>query len=1857
MSFFGTCFRCGALLASISAALAQIGAAFVALPSAIAAEFLDLIDTAQRWASRILENRTLALTLFILLLIGGTVGYVAYYETSVFLSAIDIAYSLFVRVWQPFNRYVLLTLRDFLRDAWAAYNTILVYVFARFSLLFTDLLDVIECVLQNLNFITLLRFLRPLWEFVYSMFFVFTTGPIVLARNAVVNTMTPLYFTEVPGQPTDARYEFPGPGDSAYMGRFDPVGFGAFPGNDPTADPTLNPFQYSLRVARTLYRDVANIVGTTGRLFVDVASDTRQPSALLMGNLLRSVDNQDSTMRKLADVLTRITSFVAGSSFYPFEAVPTTEPGGTQAVFEQRYRKDVEKVISTIYRIIARIVRYLFLLVNDVTTVSRVSINVDDKRAFSGATLEQMFQGFPVIDLIINGNLLAQQPLNIIRANYELCRISASYYQLPFMSHYLQNTAEYTGILAQAPALQVAITDATVITHIEECLTLTKPTPFNGARAATQLFEVSSSIDDDDDFQANFNALGGAAFIPGANCPLWRGDGVLSFEQRIDYIGEIFDIVQEIAFFLQDPTCSGTLTAVEKAFQRGAFDVVECFIDRLLHSAIYTIDLLTTTTALRLAGQSTVNIGGRDFEKCFDNPLIPIYYYSLEGCINRLFSDLLFERDPTDGSPRQCAAYYEGPPPGVTLLPAALESQEASALLCFIARLSTDLGGFFTNVCDLVSEGFRIESGDIFNGFFDLVILQPTADLRCNQFRKRSIPFADQRHAQSAPWKARLIGAHLFAARVASETRRLGPSLGQCLRPTAETTCSAAPHFAAVFDCIERQLLPHNDTLLHKHLVRSSFVRNIILRGTQLVDALYGCPDSDVVRYTAWAHSTLATAHRAAHSFAQFFFDYSSAHSTCEDRAKATHPADAESVYMQCVHDDPTYNATLVDSVRHFDGTCGETLRKFGFAYTARSVPIHALCMWLYGVGARANARGYSALPLEDYLRFDRLPLALTSSTQLLAPGDRTALGADYEQPPPLPSVFQAEPQYNATAAPSAVFQRWANSIRANFPLAGKVHAMGTFYADLHDQLVMQAGEYEVEELDTKHTALVNNALALSHAYTAPETLKAFDKFVHRKRSVPLSETSPLTQLSDALRSSTLGWQGEFRDVVYTASVVRTRNATAQRAVVRTANFAHHIDWDGAVEPIIDGTLLHRGRENGMAALHQLAYALRARDGSHSSRWLARHRIPLETASVASSVLGTAFRILNRRLRLESMPPTQSLAVALDVMSGQYAPQDLSDWAAGRLGYIVGKGFVSQDEYAVYMQNEQTQRERWASAYALSLQPTDEARGFLVGPRRDQHIPRRLPPSDTTLGDRVRNILRMRRRRSASRAVSHVARAQFLVRNGIAHLDTQPHRHAGHNLTSVTTHQIAALGGCVDPVTEAAEWIIALFVDNFDIVEFTQPIVDYGVTLVGAVADLVDQVVADPTGTLLDPIRCNPPADYTLNGGGTYKLGCIPYANERWLDWVEPFPQNSAKGLFGVLESDGQIDWPDKLITQRCAVPRNPDALCPNSDISLWSDLTDTLTGPVATTFDPQQWVDSICFVDHCVLDPTMPLCPVLDYCPQEYVDLVDEGTFANGLDVLLAWLRAVRLWVVELFAATSYDRGLISLLFIAFALGPFYPVLAQIALIVPIGHALFTQSPEQFLYPLFPLYILHETLPLLAWLLWFVAVSLGALGAPIAIDVSPVRDAILFVMPDQLVATVLDVVPLVSDIASDFIVTLQNNTQATTNLEEMFCALLSTVKLAEWVAFAAALLFIAYIALRLLRPILDVLLSVLTGIIDIALACLSFRRGQRIATALGTIDDLEERSPDPTALETVVIEETEEDMPIDTRLRRRRKF
>ena len=1878
-----------ALITQIAVSLGRIVVQAVLLPFRIlGAVFTTLLGIGTDFL-RLVQSRQLSLTAVGLGVLILAVGAIGVFQTNFIIISQDVLYEC---VWSPLYevvwKFVIKTIIGLTQILGAAYNTIIEYIVVRGSMWYEDTADIIDCVLRTGDILRLLALPSALWRFVYSLFFIFTTEGRLSRRQPVADT--PLFYHSPNIDPVITT--FLGPTNEFPDAKDMDGGFGAFGPAENVIE--TNFVSITQLILSNFYKDYAKIIGTTGELVASIASDLQRPAGKLGLNFLLRTSAADSYFGRVGDIFARVVSFVSFTWAYP-PSGPSPEAGYSETRFK------AEAVIVQIFRIVGSVLRFVFLIFNDLFTVNRPdpvgpecgSVDYSVRREVLA-----LFKGLFVVDLFLLGEFNpGVLNLNIFRSNWEFCRINALMYHFPRTSGFM------------AGDTFAVYTSGAYESHAEKCGVLTKGTfPISIQGDILEPRQGFGFVANDDEWESP----SGISWID--LCNEWSGEGPIDVTNRIDYLGELFDIFKAILKLTIDPFNE---PEPGKVFEetRIQVDVAEQFIDRALHSIIYTIDIL---------GAPAINTGNTFVnDVCRRYPLLFIYNYFLESSIVALF-----ERVVWGGEESRLPGVTENAQPFCSKVILKNDDEprqnmmtnKQNWILCFIGRLSIDGNGLFKLICKVLD--FEIE-------LLGVKILSAIQNMKCS-FPKRSVPTLEEARKTAemvaSYWVRIGLSAHILAMQFFSELRKNSALFDECalgddsVLALCQSECSLGPCVPPVFDCLAHGA--PNNTFLYSGVVTYRGITQRAAMSVSLVaDFVYGCPDSDLQAYFQWSSALLEMTRDFFVRFYTYVFDYSAAYSTCmeaADRARkeGKFAAEIERDYLRCVgapvaSESP--GAPLNESATYFrdslqssgigvdSGTCGWVLAQHGFlvdtnapnsdtdaAFTA----LYRMCAFLHAFGARATSSGTSQRSLSDYVHGYQAPLALMSATARLdttrAPVAQLLPGAaGAHDPAPTLRAYLAPSTYKA---PNKTLH-WrvralVRHIQKSFTSSASMVATGTYFADVHDEVLQRSHHMSIAEMDDREEELRQKATAkIANVVTDREAVKQrFTKNMAKLRTVKQKVST--ADVFDAVHRSMV-WQTKTEQGAEYEAVVhfqRGGNLHPSRFVVNlheNATYArrvhHHgvpVSW-GAASAVVRGTSENR---RGDPSLFQAA-AVAMRNVEHVHDVLVFKNGLHMTHAVRSSqvILSSAMRIVNRRLRLQALPPVQAALMTLDVLTNSDTAK-LEAWSRGDLGYIVGEGFVPTGDYDLYMQEEQAQRERWSRAYSIGLSEEELIEAPLLSRRyatqlrleRERVRRHALPRRKITLCDVARCDLRRH---------NFFSRAKFLVRHNLAHTEEHVHVHAPHHWhfrhlalranTSHERHEVLRL---------------AASTSHFDSLEFAQMALDR-ITLDVTVDDFVESFTSfgerlwnaifaafsDPSDFFTDiiiAVSCAGPGAYRAAGTDTYTIGCIPYFPERILDFWEQFPQNLAnKGVWSLIEGPGYIEWPTGMVRRDCDVARIPDSICPNPQPFLWDAYVEN-EPPGRPGLDSSVLRDAVCLVDYCPValgqaSPNFPFCPVCDVCIRDYFSAFEKG-FVTGFDVLLVWNALLRDWIRLVFSNNIFVFyfvilypliALYDILTIPF-LGPVFNIVFPI--IVPLGDALFFQRPERLLYPLYPLYALSFAFPFVGWALYFFTLfpTIATAFTGTLYDTAPLLAFLDDYLPDAILITVLNFVrnlPLLDQVVdlsvlAPIVTTLEMRRTAGVTEEEALYSFYAFILVPVTFAVLYIGFYLLLNVLTIIGPIFSFLGIVLGELINIVRTIFDYLLRARVRQARRDIAELQDTTETTEARNRRRLRDLEDEVEAD---------
>jgi len=2024
-------FRILSLGVGIGVSVLSVLAEAVLLPFRIFTELVLIVLGLLPFVTTIIQNRRLAVLILLLVAVVLLLGFFALTQTGFVLSAIDALYEcILAPIYEIVYKFVINTAIGLFQILAAAYNTILQYIVVRGRLWFIETSDVIQCILNTTNVLELLKLPGILWKFIYSLFFILTTEA-RLSRREIFTARTlgltglqislgsmvrPFYepnempvivgpqfnpFNQIPDGFSETFYpnakEFPG-------------GFGAF--GDPVFTNPQNPASVFRHLVKNIYAELAVIVGKSGNLVFQIASDLQRPAGKFALNLIVTSSAQGSYFGQFADILARIVQFISLSWSQPLSNPPfpsgtfNGRPPGATGYSDLHFK--INSIIAKGFRIAADVIRYITLLLNDILTVQRpapfdpVCDNVDFTDPFE---IAQLFQGFPVIDLFLNPFTPGggTYNLNIFRSNWEFCRQKAIQYHFPV---HMNSLGEFSpGVESLQLRLELVRAGTTILNPIGaileglgvfEAIGIQTPqanfeayiedlieNAYNNIillwqRSATQCgiltrdtFPIQSTLQGNYDVRFvqyadfinrdDYEQGGGSSAGWQEACQRWDGLRFIRTDDRIDYLGEAFDIINNIATLVIDPFDErfGTTEAAEELRDEveqseNAIQLAECIVDRLVNGLIFTIDSTAARTAELALGLPTT---------CANFPFTFLFHLGLESCVIFALEDVAFEpaMGPAftqQGEVSKCRDFVH--PEGVPDNPMEdanyfsqgrvnTEIDQQNIFYCLIAKLSVEDNGFFGSLCD-------VTQSDLLTG----VVTLPTiiCDDGREEERKRSVPDLEEKRQRTIramdPTRKFMIRAQLFMMQLSSEMRASSDAFDECVGfgdsvlSACNSTCSLTPCVDETFDCFADRL--ENGTLLHRVATDNRAVAERLVTLVAMgADFLYSCEDSDIASYLSWSTGMFTAFRDFFVRFSTFAFDYGTAYSDCMQKAVEQTEAGAsrsevERAYAECIgapvpNPDPPnapanktrdyYRESLFEAgITPESGTCGAIMHTTGFALDRNPSGsttsgyaydmIYRGCSFMHAFGARANHRGWATLPIKDFVHPWRAGLAVSSSTAELNVVETEAF-KQLPAKPALPKILSERPllvgggndndnnsDSQTGRTPKSDASVLVESVRKSFMSYATVIAVGTYLADMHDLLLHSKMPRPAHVLDKEARNMRINAVQglMRARRNKTATMEQFEANVRAERSSKgttgrkkhHTSADSFAKVFNAVQQ-TISWHARTESgVEYDAAVnFRDADGTALHYDVllrhgKESNYSHMAHQQmtpvsaSNLAAIIRGTARVAG---GEVSLHQAArVALDELEHLHGVRMFRDSAHVNRALSAARVVLSTAMRIVNRRLRVEALPPVQAAVMSLEVMT-QSSDRELELWSRGELGYIVGEGFVPIEDYNLYMEEQQEERERWMRLYSAHMSEDELNNAALISHKwanqrrlntefRQRHA---LPTPHGYLWDMWYdpNV----RRHGFAR------RARFLVKHNLAHADQHLHHHVPDNwqyraaaLRANTSDErmrvlsLAAAGSdqaMLQAMTRSAQ-LAGLSVDFEELLE---PLIDglteFGTELWMRISEFFEGFgdIEVRFNEFIMAITCPGPGAYRLAGSDPYKLGCIPYISERTFNFWESFPRSPTlnKGFYGFIEGPGYIEWPSEMIVADCGYQRNGVAQCVDPPPFLFDAYFSNEEGA-----SPELNTDllelSACLSDYCPLLTAQeaqgfPLCPVCDYCVRTYQSAFDFG-FTNGFDVILVWIGLLRAYIRLIFS-TDIAFTFVLLFFPLFALSdilsPFGPAFnIVLTVLVPLFDTLFSQNPQRLLFTLWPLYILHEALPLISWGVWVFALfpTVASAWLSMPYDTAPVLEIVDLILPDSLALTVLTFIrnnaflgTLIDFSFVDPVITLLTNN---VNMSPTLAQTIYSVFAVILVPITAAILVVAGIAilysLRLLVPILRFLATLLREAFAIFTRVRTFLFRRRIRVLRANVSDLEDQQEVDAARNRRRISDLEEEEQKDAK-------
>lgn len=1910
-------------------ALARMLFALALLPFNVVAVLLGALFVSVPVALNAMQDKTRTLIAFVVLASVLVLGFFMLHETSAFLTFYDFAATCVVgRVWQFVSKVLLVNLTHLWCIVAEAYNIMLAYFISRGQELIVSVQDIVVCVVDIGNPLYFFGLPSAFWTWISSLFYIVSTSPLV-SRNEFFGggpgTLT--YYAEFPapappgGGVTDA-YEFPSD-------------FGAF-GPAPTVDANdefVGPDRMgrSRYIARTFFHDFFEIVRRTGALVTQVASDLQRPAGRFAVNLIVRVDVSTSYWGQVGDLLSKATCFVIGTWAYEVDAASSL--GDRQRGYSQT-RFEVESIIGQGFRIVACAQRWLALLFNDLTTFNRAIPAASGTCETIPDPISNLFIGFPIVDIILasfDAQAYGTDNLNINRANYEYCRLRALTF---YFEDYVAEVSDesVSDLLTHSGACEQGVMAGSFVSSPQ----LFVPTTFrrfaNGFKCGTtsQCLDAGLAPTEADEFaEKACDIWYGDTTLAQSNRVDYLHEAVLCIYDTIMLFTDPYReasatatarrretyISLDLAECFIDKFTHGAVAAISEAAVGG--ESLSCPAE------------ISWITFWDLSLQTCL-VDAIEFVYSNDNPDSPggggLLCYNVVGVPVLDPNDV--EEEAVDNNALLC-------------LLGALSNRVGSVFETICDFLETDFGvfgpiqemqceGYRKRSVRSFEELHRPRAGKLRQWATRayLYLAGVASEVRSSS-RALDTCILDEHNSTLAQC---LDGA-------ACGTSRCSGDVLDCLhgnvRNDTELARLTSPHNwlvrNAVFlgahvadlasGCRDNIISQSNDllgtltTLAHDLLVRFGLVafdftqaygrcmeratraseRGLFADQVQLVylRCLYGEPDTEFDAPHA-ASTDTPTSNDTENSSSN-----SSSNSAYVMQAPLSH-ALSRALANVTHGSDPWHTELASHGIESERTMCGTVLNDFGFALDtgAKRLPrakqsgnyvVHRLCTFVHAFAVRSSLHGGPSVG--RFLDGWTAPSALlastsgidTSAASLLETWPATnndahrllldTLEADGERVRDFARRLESNTRDSAgNGDGESLLTGFASLLYRSMRSTGSLYEAGTYMADVHDELVAKAAGRTSHELDAAEFELRQRASkhVLSLAASPERAARRFKERLGAKPQ-PRRTEHVLEAFAHALHWTAETSDGVSMDVNLKSGLGGPLLFSVRLHSNETA--AHGERWTmvpaARVKSVLLETAMHgddddvqlRGRaltlERQFDRMHALAHG--------------------EAVRVSSAIFSTAFRIVNRFVRAQSLPPYQASVMALDVLANS-APENLAAWTRGELGYIVGTGFVERAIYDDYMAGEEELRRRHMSLFSTQITEDDIHASFLIDGRAVKRRQRRraaeqktaLPGSSllqrlrrAMFGTRDGRRLRMRNRHTIAR------RAQFIVQHDLHAHDEHGHRlvpptlkelhraakhmrESGAHADLETRRRFNVLASSDDVnayLLSLLEWALAQLGAVVDFAALEDTLIQFGDDALMAIETFFDGLLQGGTA-FFDDLACTGPGAYRKGGTEPYVLGCVPFAPERLLSQVEQFTANpSGKGFFGFFEGPGYVEWPAEMIAVPCAARDLPDSQCPNPAPPLWQPFTDG-SGTVSDAFD--DFADGLfdtyfCFSDMCPLPAasvtapaSYPLCPVCDLCVQQYVSAFDFG-FTDGVVNLVYVSMAADAYLGLLFGGTMTETTLFVVMFLIWTLGAYVPFVNRglawtIVALAVFGKLAFVQSTELFL-SLVPLIVLYELLPFVGWTLFALyGLELSSPGT-LTTDVVPFVQSLL---PAPLVLALLQFLEgnaVVSFLTGGntapiaaLIVRLQAFETMGVTVAGTLYFFLSFVNLIVLALLLLLALGLVYGASRLVLPLAQFALSMLEQALVIVRAYRVMARGIAIRANSAAIDEL---SDDQAAL------------------------
>jgi hypothetical protein len=1050
-------------------------------------------------------------------------------------------------------------------------------------------------------------------------------------------------------------------------------------------------------------------------------------------------------------------------------------------------------------------------------------------------------------------------------------------------------------------------------------------------------------------------AKGSLAFNPGPPlelCPEWNGADIPLPEERINYVGELVEVVFDLVdtFINQPPEPSLSLKLEETA------DVVTLWLNLIIDSLLFVVNAIADPIGCAL-GSSIEEWFGVRF------PAVAI------ATIELAFSD-------------SCA-----------LAIVEVDSRD-NIFLCVVAlssRAAPD--SFWGDLCSL------IDGLDFVSGSLSLNCLRAKRKRDLGQVRVEPRPLT------WSQWYG------LYAPYYAYETRSALHAFDYCftnantshmLPPVCKSACSARVCVDGALDCVQKQLLAANDTKNGwiERLQPDSYWRTAARATMMASDTWFGCVDGDSEMIYRAINSTVSVLRDLSARTSAASVVFGTAHARCTEQADWSN----STVYLHCIGLEPlaeTWEETLELNNITKSTLCGALLHEHGIELQSTdSVYTGCLTMLAYGSMARATHAIAKDVALAEFLSGWTVASAVSRSTEQietveswnLHPRNTSWWGALMIDGPVGPAPEKSQARIDALASDKVV--------RSVHDASSLMYAYFNYLADTYQHIITQpiAGP----EKDLMAKALFRDRVASVGIAVAKQAAPVRQSRLEFNQKVVANDYKARTQAGTMeiarFYGQSLMWVDRlYFDIVNSASQVVVQRSgfddvvgagvleeqlaigdgslvemriepqlysggalvlppkLAMRAprhwssTVVLADYYHAhrkgivkspatgpegdfsrvnlIDIVVALESFCtNGTAKRDARD--IADARQSAAVLRKLDSQVVAANIGSKSIEKvlgEGAVVAGRIgLRLLWSLVSRTLRLESMSSVQAAAVVIDVITngdrvGTDGENNLKQWLAGERGYIIGVGYVERHAYDYYMEQESLTRRVLTNGIFSPLLPEERNLvGFATVARR-----RMLERSAMTRkqfraardgvvfalpGKTPWGLFVERQRNRLRRRITFLHRTRFLHEHGIE----DEHLHIVAPTT--WTHYEAALNASVSGNTTErrvlSELVVATAGDN----EFLYSLWDetlaavFGIDRpVGATRDQLYDTIEENAANFFSDLSssiqqffdetivaatCPSEQAYRLGGTLPYRLGCLPFLPERLFAWYTEYPSD-----------------------------------------------------------------------------------------------------------------------------------------------------------------------------------------------------------------------------------------------------------------------------------------------------------------------------------------------------------------------------